>query len=165
MKYKILKGTDTFKKLKDLEVLMLDYDKQASTLSKELSGSEDGSWLGKGYSCIAGGLSGIRMKEKPEGWRVTTKNYPDFFTPKINKQNKEVLDRIDALPTLNYDDLNAIVGFDYQSSGMRWFNCPGVDWYDDYVLLNIDNACRFIPNGDMIEILESEYITLKSGKP
>lgn len=162
MKFKILKGTDTFKKLKDLESKMEECNGAASDLCKELGGSVDGTWLGKGYRCIAGGVSGIRLEAKPDGWKLADRDHEGYYIPKINKINKPLLDRIDALPTLNYDDLNGIVGFHHQTSGLRWFNCPGVNWFDEYVLLSVDNACKFIPNHDMVEILESEYISLKS---
>jgi hypothetical protein len=161
MKYKILKGTETFGKLHELNSKMKKCEAAASSLAIELGGSKDGKRLSRGLDCIAGGLAGIEMKTKLEGWRYASKNHYGFYYPRRIKQNKEVLDRIENLPVLTYNDLNEIVSFDQQASGMRWFNCPGVDWRDEYILLHIDNDCYFTPNADMVEILESEYIKLK----
>lgn len=161
MKFKILKGTKTFHKLKDLKAKMQKCNIQAADLSKELGGSTDGTYLGKGYDCISGGLSGIKMETKPNGWKNASKKYEGFYIPKINKANQELLDRIEALETVKYEDLNAVVGFEMQARGMRWFNCPGVHWTKEYVLLDVQNECEFNPNSDMIEILESEYMKLK----
>lgn len=160
MKFKILKGTETFQKLTDLKSEMNRCNSEASSLSKSLGGCIKGTHLGKGYGCISGGLAGIKMETKPDGWKNASTQYYGFYIPKINKANKHLLDRIELLPTVRHEDLNAIVGFEMQSSGRRWFNCPGVHWTKEYVLLEVDNECDFTPNCDMIEILESEYVKL-----
>lgn len=160
MKFKILKGTETFNKLSDFEKEIKRVNKIAIDLSKELGGDEKGTHLGYSFE-LAGGISGIKMPLKPEGWKDASKNHHNYFYPKINKSNKDVLDKINALPILKYKDLNDIVGFSFQSHGMTWFNCPGIYWGKEYILMDVNDQCNFCPNEDMIEILGSEYIKLK----
>lgn len=160
MKFKILKGTETFKKLDDFEKEIKRVNKCAIDLSKELGGDEKGTHLGHPHH-LAGGIFGIKMPDKPDGWKDASKNHYNFFFPKINKANKPILDKINSLPILKHKDLNDILSFEFQSSGFTWYNCPGVEWGKEYILLNVDDNCYFTPNEDMIEILGSEYIKLK----
>ncbi|WP_285055169.1 hypothetical protein [Pedobacter ginsengisoli] len=161
MKYKILKGSETFKKLVDLNQEIRRCNKASTDLAKEIGGDEKGTILGHSFH-IAGGLSGVKMASKPDGWRDASKNYYGYFFPKINKVNKPILDKIKALPVVSYDDLNKIVGFSFQSHDMTWFNCPGVIWKEELILMEVDYRCSFTPNEDMTEILESEFMKLKN---
>lgn len=159
MKFKINNGTETFKNLKDVQSRMKECNAAASALAKELGGV-DGQRLSGGHDCIAGGLGGIKLSSKPDGWRNASKHHYGFYFPKITKSNKPILAKIADLPKVTYRDLNSVVGFEFQSSGLTWFNCPSVKWGPEYVLLAIHEDCYFTPNADMVEILDSEYKTL-----
>lgn len=154
MKYKILKGSKTFEELNSLHQRMTECNLAATALAKELGGTDKILFGGRR---IAGGLEGIWFETKPEFWKLTHRDWHNFFCPKICKQTEDVRERINALPEVKYEDLNKIVGFKYQVVNLTWHNIPGVVWGDDLCLLNVDSNCEFTPNGDMVEILDSEY--------
>lgn len=153
MKYIISKGTETFNKLTALHQRMQDCEEAAYQLQKELGGTSR-----MVYRTVAGGMHGVALPGKPEGWRYATNdNYDGFFYPKKIKANKELIERIKNLPVVEHKDVNEVVGFEFQSSGLKWFNRPAVAWGKEYCLIEVDDECYFTPNKDMVEILGSEY--------
>lgn len=161
MKYKIVKGTETFNKLLRLKEEIKRVNKEASDVVKKLGAEKYCKKNGK----LVGGIGGIQFDSKPEGYKVIGKEWQNFYYPKVS--NKKDLKLIENLPTIDYDALNSIIGFNgpqtiETNNGIFWINTVGLIWGDDYVLIDIDDECEFEPNKDTVEILGSEYITLKS---
>ena len=164
MKYKISKGTNTYSQLADLFERIKECKITAQSLAAEMSDIEDKkdvTSLSSGFR-LSGGLSGVSMKKKPDGYRPV-KGYYGYYFPKQCKANKEILDRIAALPSVGVNELNSIVGFEEQSHGLTWYTRPAVNLRDEYALIKISENCEFTPNEDMIEILDSEYKILLGG--
>jgi hypothetical protein len=104
----------------------------------------------------------IQFDTKPEGWKSVGQPYQRLYTP-IAKQ-KELWDRIKALPTVSINELNTILGFERfvgitDDGGMVAFRAPGMHWVDSAFLIEVPT------NSDFVEILESEYQRLAETKP
>lgn len=159
MKYKILKGTDTFKHLENLMDRRKDCNEAATALLIELGGSGDHKRL-TNLNTIGGGIAGIELGEKPEGWKKIN-GYHGFYFPLSNKKNQALLQRIADLPVVTQDELNEVLGFKEQWQGLTMYRQPGLFERNEFFLMEISDKCDFTPNSDMIEILSSEFKTLK----
>lgn len=163
MKFKIAKTTETFKKLAEFKKQVESVNTQAGKLSKELGGT--GRYCKKIHR-LAGGVSGIEFKQKPEGFKVVGEPYQNLYYPKVT--NKTACKQIEALPTLEYNALNSIIGFKSPQTvsadrGIVWINAPSVIWGKNEMLLDIESGCKYTPpSKDIVEILESEYEKLKN---
>jgi hypothetical protein len=154
MYYKTLKGSDTYKNFDKLQQDIMAVTKAAFALVEEL-GYE--SYIDKRMAC-AGGISGIQIAEKPKGWkRVYQKHYDDVYFPSDIKANKELLAKIEALPYVNFTQLNDCVGYKEQTLGTTWMYKIGCSWHDDYVLFTVNDKARFTPPADCTEITVTEY--------
>lgn len=153
MKYKILKGTDTFSKLEVLQQRIKETNKQVSDFCKKQGGTGD--WLLRS-DFLAGFPVGVEFKVKPNGWKNTRDH--GFYLPA--KANKLVLTEFDSLPSIDKSELNDIVGFKRQTNENRYYGSPGIQIHNEFALLNVSNDCKFTPNEDMVEILESEFVAL-----
>lgn len=159
MKFKVLKGTPLFDKLNSLGEEMTEYNKAAFDLVKKLGYTR---MRGKS-NVLAGGISSIEIKGgKPVGWRNAYSGVRDEYFPAKLKANKMLLAEIDALPVVEYDDLNKILNFDWRTSSSRNISFhPGIHWGKKEILIDVSrHYTSYKPVKGMIEILESEYMKL-----
>lgn len=162
MKFKVVKGSELFDKLTSLKKEMIRCNNAAFNLVKKLGYSRMRGRAG----VLAGGISSIEIKSgQPEGWRKAYSNRVsnEYFPAKI-KANKDLLDKINALPILEYDALNDLVDFDWRDCDSRFisFN-PGVYWQQKVILIDISSEySKYKPVEGMIEILDSEFQKIKN---
>lgn len=157
MKFKIEKGTETYVKLMDLKKQMEAARKAKHRLLHELGAVRY--VPARGY--LEGGMDAVEFDAQREGWvRIGGRNSKLYYP---NSKNTELRERLKALPKVAHAALNTIVGFkpvdeiDEESLVWRRYNCPGVQFLRDAVLLDTGKAKYTPPNGDIVEILESEY--------
>lgn len=150
MKYKILKGTETFKQLWVLRKKMSEVDKASHKILKRFGADQYRS----AFDVIAGGLSCLMLKECPKGWKSVNGGY---FPKRNVKANAELLAEIDALPVIKKNDLNSLVGFEPQFIGNKYSYCVGMIWRKKYCLMEMNEGAKFKPNADMKEITVSEF--------
>ena len=112
-----------------------------------------------------GGISGVQMKEKREGWRIEDKSR-DIYYPR--KDNKEESEKIKSLPTIEDKEVNAIFKYKPQSvrhdDGKRyWHRTPTLKFYKENnrdksegLLLMVEGKQDFTILDGMEEILGSE---------
>lgn len=162
MKYKILKGTNLFTVLTDINKRMIAVKKQAKDLAIEFGGIK----VATAGRHLAGGIDGIEFKEKPVGWRSVGNSWQNLYYPKMDKSMKVVRDKIDALPTIDFDEINKAVGFSANqvtanSNSLSWVKGVVMAWHKDFVLMETVEGTTYKPVPDVIEILGSEYDVLK----
>jgi hypothetical protein len=173
MKYKVEKGTKLFEKLDALGDRMMEVNKAAFTLVKEM-GFKEFHTAGTGF-VFAGGISAVRSKTKPEGYVYAFgPSEREAFFPKKNKANKELLAKIEALPIIKADELNTLVNFDpfadtpavTRTGGRNISFHPGISWGKEYILIEVSHHYEesYKPAKDMIEITTSEYQKLHNSK-
>jgi hypothetical protein len=164
MKFKILKGTETYAKLDTLWKQIIASRKATNKFINELGAHEfmDGNG-------IAGGLSAVAFREKPEGW-VKSAYGPGLYYP--SAKNRTMRDRIAALPVVPHSALNEIVGFkpttsiDEDRGRMVRHRAPGFGPAKGCFTMTVSSTAKYTPpNADIIEILESEYLRLMESKP
>lgn len=168
MRFKILKGTETYNSLTGLLDKMIAANNEAKTLAMSLGAKE---WLlATGPYAIAGGLSGLRFPERPKGWKkVFSKRYNDIYFPSTHlKDNQGLIEKIWGLTIVNANDLNVIVGYVeqdiYTDRGMIWSTYPGFSFKNDMFLLSLhEKAVYDNTNADIVEITMSEYKSLTGG--
>jgi hypothetical protein len=160
MKFRVNKGTPLFDKLILLQEKMWDCNNAAYDLVKKMGYKR---MRGRGM-VLAGGISTIEiLGGKPEGWRDNTYGVSNEYFPKKNKQNKEILAKIKALPVVEYRELNDLVNFDmHDTKSNRISFHPEIIWGDDAILIGISSQYEnYKPVKGMVEILESEYNLIK----
>lgn len=168
MHYKVLKGTDLFKKLNDLKNKMQDCKDKASDFAEKLGFD---SYYKKSF-VLAGSFYGLVPRDgktKPKGyaWAFSDRTGNAVMPAKNTKEGIELLKQIDDLPTVGYDELNKLVGYKEEMShrpagngrgGTKLNFYPVVIWRDKYIVVNVpDYSGKYKAKSDMIEILESEY--------
>jgi hypothetical protein len=164
MKYKILKDTPLFNSLVDMLLKMKECKKAAGDLVGELGGT--GEYIPR-VDVLSGGIEGIAMENRPEGWsRAYPNHYSGLYFPQRRlKQNKEVLQKIDALPVVEKDYFNSLVNFKQQTvetgRKIKWLNNPGIDWKKELILIDVDPDAKYTPAAGMIEVTMSEYKALQ----
>lgn len=154
MKFKVLKGTELFNKLSALDEEVNRCVRASQNLVESLGYKQ----FRPAYWTINGGISSIIIPGgKPAGWKNAHKDYTGEYMPAKNKGNKELLDKIAALPVVTYGSLNSLVGLD-----TPWGH-PGFSVYDDYALINFSEKQikSLTSTSDMIEITHSEWVALK----
>jgi hypothetical protein len=149
MKFIIKKGTETFDKLTALFNRADEYGKQIGRFVKEIGFDEYSR-----DSRFLAGLSAVSAKTKPEnfkevGWRL--------YAPKKLKVNADLLTRWNAQPSIKKDEMNEILGFQWQFVGLRVLLSPGVVRRSDYFLVSFDDEVEYTPLPDMEELKVSEY--------
>jgi len=155
--YKILKGTDLFNKLNDFKKRGDVAREAANKLAKELGSNEDAYTTGGDI----GGIDALHFDEKPQGWRSVGNKWQSLYYPKADQ--KELHEKINALPIVKREELNEIVGFSgMQIADMAIIKSVGMAWHKDYCVMEVAAGCRYTPPKDAIEILHSEYDKLKS---
>lgn len=172
MKYKIEKGTPLFTKLDNLGEQIRKVNKQACDLVKEMGFSN---FHPKGNFILAGGISAVHADKKPKDYAFAYgSSEPNAFFPRKIKTNKELLAKINALPTIDASALNDLVNFDpftdssdiTPTGGRRISFHPGIAWKKKYILIDIANYYEdsYKPAKHMIEITTAEFKKLKAGR-
>lgn len=160
MKFKVVKGTETFDKLTAFREHVKDVSKQAQDVVNKLGG---GKYCRKSNK-LAGGLSAIEFETKPEGYKVVGERWQGLYYPKVS--NKADLVLINGLPTIEYNELNSIVQFTGMQfvpygGGLACIHTVGLIFGDDVMLINVEKGCEYTPPNDVVEILASEYNKLE----
>lgn len=164
MKYKILKSTKSFESLQSVYARIQAIQEQSKKLCLEIGGT--GKYYGSSGS-VTGIIIGIEFNEKPEGFKQMGERYQKIYFPKSSvKANADLIRRISEIEVINPEELNDIVGFKgpqtlANSDGFQWVRMPGIIFGKECILMEVPNKCKFIPNEDTIEILESEFVSLQ----
>lgn len=162
MHYKIVKGTPLFKSLDDLRQRMADCNKVAAKLAKKLGGK---AWVYDRYY-LGGGLSAVEFDEKPAGWKMVGRPWQNLYMPLANK--KILWDEISALPTIEKDEMQALLHYKSQSfedsGNIVWSDLPGIYFRKNAVLIEIRAEASYKPVAGMKEILHSEFIKMEKAK-
>lgn len=153
MYYKLEKGNETFEKLDNVWERMIECNKKAYALCKELGFTK----MGRSNNGVAGGISCFQADQKPEGFK-TLKGYNLYF-PK--KNNKEVLNKIDELPIIEHKEYNETIGFKSQFSTSFHHSSFGSKKVNDIYLIEVSEECKYTPTKDMVEITITEYKKLE----
>jgi len=159
MYYKLEPGNETYEKLKDTVEKCKAIDAEAKEVAKELGFSAHGKQLG----VMAGGISCMESAEKPEGYKTVGKAWQNLIYPKASQ--KEALEKINALPVMTYDEFNDSIGFRMQFIGLTQYKSFGVMKLDGMFIIEVADACTYNPAEGMVEILASEYKSLKDSIP
>ena len=155
MKFKVEKGTAIYQELELLFDKIKDYNSKTKKFVESLGFEEYGVSL-RGR---AGGLSCIRTSKKPDGFKTVGKKYDNLFMPKAS--NKELWKKINELPILSYDEYNKVIGFEAQFQGLSHIRSYRCEKVNDVFLIDVGNA-DYMPIEGIVEILDSEYKSLKS---
>jgi len=83
----------------DLQTEMRSANEARSKILTELGATQ----FVQSNQVIAGGLIGIILEDKPSNWKRAGVGIPTAYIPKKIKANKDLLGRIDALPTVSKD--------------------------------------------------------------
>ena len=161
MKFKINKGTQLFEKLTAIHAKMKACSIAAKAIANKYGWE---TWWQSSY-CAAGGISGIQLPEKPDGWKLASpRQSRSMFYPKIIRQNKALLAELDALPVVKVEEISITLKYGLQiGPNLQISRCPGVVWFDDYILIDSPDWLDWKPEGGE-EILTSEYNELKEKK-
>ena len=151
MYYKVEKGTETYLKLDNI----LKKTKECNNATINLVNSLGYKKFVLNSSFIAGGLSAIQAKKKPDGFKSSGYSNKSLYAPK--KSNKALLNKISELPVVTYEEFNETIGFEQQFSDKYLHNTFGLSKRNDLFLIEVDDNCNYTPKPDMIEILSSEY--------
>lgn len=169
MKFKILKGTETFNKLTVVFDLIDLANKEARELAASLGATE---WCHSfGFYSIGGGLTGMRFLTKPPGWKLAfPKQYKDVYFPMNIASTIEVRELIKKLPIVEAQHLNDAVGYEEQeiATGGRTIlsTHPAISKRLDMFLMAInEDAFYHKKPADIIEITSSEYKLLLNEAP
>jgi hypothetical protein len=144
MYYKINKSTELFKKLTEIKEKAIVCDKEARKIVVSF-GAEH--YIQSSFY-LGGDICGIKLPEKPEGWKMVESGY---YLPKRIKANKEINDKIDALEKVPQHHLKRELGLDMFSGYKIKLGSEEI-LFAPTKPLN-DNA----PLSDMQEILGSEF--------
>ena len=163
MKFKIIKGTETYEKFMVLKS-KIDFVNAESVKLVESLGAQK---FCKRSNIAYGGISAIQFEEKPQGWKKVGEDYQNFYFPKATE--KVVNKAINELPFVRYDEINEIVGFKAPQTvpcdrGLQWIDCVGLFWGIDCIVIYVTEGAEYTPTADLVEILDSEYLRLKAEK-
>ncbi|HAH24928.1 MAG TPA: hypothetical protein DCL77_14440 [Prolixibacteraceae bacterium] len=161
MYFKIEKGTEVFNKLDVLHGRIQEVNKTAKELVKKLGGNR---YCGD-QNRLAGGIDAIEFEQKPEGYRSVGGKWDNLYLP--NARNKVNNQLIAELPTLQYDELNSIVGFKGPQTaphpkGLSFVSIPSICFSDEVMLMKVPDGCKYTAPEGVTEIIYSEYQGLKN---
>lgn len=171
MYFKVDKKSDLYDKLKVIQIRMKVANKASLDLATRLGFKQ---WRGESNMTIAGGIVSFYSKAKPDGYRYTYgSDMPNDFFPKKIKANKELLAKIEALPTVSSFDFTDLIKYDWrkcsEETGVRHGQkrvlfTPGLSFpKNGEILINVPEwITKYKPVLGMIEILSTEYNTLNN---
>lgn len=164
MKYVVFKGSSLFDSLIGLQKRIKSVNKAAFDLAATVRCTK----IARGYNSIAGGISAFSYDSKPPLFVLAGKSWERRYYPRKCKDNKALLEKIHALPRVEYSELNELIGFKSQSygkgRGITFCNCPGIHFFRNYVLVEVDEEAKYKPVIGMKEITVSEFNQLKKKK-
>lgn len=157
MKFKVIKGSETEKKLKDLLVRINEANDAAKEYIESLGANE---YATASTNYMNRRVDGIQFEQNPDKnlWREVGKNQNLYF-PKV--KNKEVLEALNDLPLIPNEEFNDITGYVAQSfsisSGIGWSSRMGMKAnLQNQFVLDIHENAFYTPTSDIIEITNSE---------
>lgn len=134
----------------------------ANTLAKELGGTH----ICSAFHKLGGGIAAIEFPNgKPSAdWKVMGEKGDNLFYPKIKA--KELLGKIEALPTLEYEEFTSIIGFPTPQTScgeksILWISHPKMETTETHYLLIVEQGCRMAIKDGMTIVSKSEYYALK----
>ncbi|OIN55630.1 hypothetical protein [Arsenicibacter rosenii] len=160
MKFKILKGTETFLALSAVKEKFDQVKAEAWALCQKLGGYD---YVRSSHD-VAGGIGGIFFDQQPpDGWKVVEpKRFVGCYYPRSIPKNKALLKEIAALPKVTNQEINEPVDFHFQvTPELMVVHRVEVVWGKDYHLVGVAEGCQYKPKPDMIEITYSEYAQLE----
>jgi len=160
MKFKVSKGTKLYEKFMVLRAKISLVNRESLELVESLGANKFCKKLNIAY----GGIGAIQFEEKPRGWKMVGEQYDNLYYPKATE--KELNIKFNALPTISFDEINELVKFHAPQTistdgGLQWIDCIGLFWGNDCILISVTEGAKYEPIEDVVEILESEYKTLK----
>jgi hypothetical protein len=171
MKFKVLKGTALYDQLAAIQKKANDCSKAAIKFAKSLGAD---AVFTHGRINAAGGIDAFRFEwgKDPDKllWMQPDRHKtPRAFYPRSGKKygaNKELHEKIRALPVVTIEELNTIIGFKghigVEGAGIVHYRTYGLDLFPNYAVISIPDGCGYKKsNKDMIEITTSEFNKLK----
>lgn len=151
MYYKLEPGSETYEKVKETLEKCDSFNDQAQAVVKELGFEK----YGQSKRGVAGGISCLESKQKPEGYVTIGKKWQNLVYPKAN--NKAALKKIESLPVMTFEEFGKPIGFKPQIKGLVHHRACGVEKVGEIYLIEVDDRCDYAPAEGMVEILTSEY--------
>lgn len=143
-------------------MVKVTYEKESGRIIKELGGNPKEYYHANHSDVVFGGIAAINFTVKPEGWVKRGESWQHLCMPSV--KNKSAWEKINALPTLTYNELNEIYKFKKQSVkytgpgiGFSTAQTIGYEFVKDFVLLNLVDDAKWDPQPGCTEILASEY--------
>ncbi len=160
MYYKILPETKLFAKLSKLKDEMMRCNEAALALVKS-AGYES---FRIGWHVLAGGISAVQISGGcPYGWKRASKRMSDAYLPSNISKNKELLHKIESLPTVTASQLNSILKFEEYLDNVTnsYYEYPYVAWEKNVILVRINDTVQgYKPLKEMVEITFTEFTKL-----
>lgn len=155
MFFKTPKNSETGKKFIALFEEMKSVNDQALELAESLGGETF-----RPFS-FAGGISSIvfadaHQFDNPLNWRNVNKRKNEFMPRAHRKEGKEIMKKIEALPTLHREKFGEVLGV------RSFWKSPGVKVAGDWILIEVYPEWRDTIPKDCIEILHSEYLEIEA---
>lgn len=168
MKFKIEKGTATYDALTTLFEEVVRCRKEASDLAQEFGATQ---WCeGSSPFSLGGGLSALKLEEKPKGWHKAYYEGCYYPSPR-SKHSEEARKRLELLPIVPTAKLCDILGFEAQDlyvkggRGFIMYTFPATYKGKDCFLFEVREDAVYEPKSDdIIEITFSEFTRLKEEK-
>lgn len=151
MFFKVEKGVALWGNLEALMNKIISVRKAAADLTEELGFKK----YGQAHFVIAGGISYIASNHHPDGYRKVGSKWDGLYFPKAS--NKEITKKISELPTISYDEYNAVINFKDQFQGLQHIMAYGLKKSGDTFLIEVSDRADYTPVDGMVEILASEY--------
>lgn len=170
MRFKVLKDTELYDKLNGLQKKCNECAAASHALAVELGATA--AYTTQHNRC--GGADAFHFEygkdpDKAIWMRPSRRDAPRAFYPrsggKAGKTNKELLDKIAALPVISYEEANSIIGFEAQWVGLSHCRSFGAKIGPDYALVEVPGEAEYTPHPDMTELKESEYKELFAALP
>lgn len=159
MYFKVINGSETEKKLRELKDKIDAANDLSHAIVKSLGGT-------KGYTnqeYLGGHISAIQFKEVPEKgqWVRRGEKYQNLYMPSAkNKAANEVL--AGTAPVKN-EELNNLVGWPgglVIGEGLAIFYRPGIA-FGETITIEFPKGVKHSPNPDMVEIKASEFYAIQ----
>ena len=114
MYYKVEQGCELFDKLKELESKMEDCFDTSVELLEDIFGDEsDDMNFVPDFTKLAGGIIAVQLDKRRKGWEKHLAPWAEgnnLYKPNERmKEMKEVIERIESLPTVSESELNEII--------------------------------------------------------
>lgn len=143
--------------------------KKFAAFAKKVSDMDDPRIMGKRQH-IGGAFSAIQFKEKPDkNWVRAYSDYPGFYRLS-SRASKELVEEwkscSDPIPN---SELTSLFGLreGVYGEGHKWYSRPATMGVGDFFIVDVnDDWASSVVSfpGDMVEIMASEYLTLKQEK-